>query len=172
MISLYSKDHLKNTLKQKNKCLILYIIFLAVAVLVDGGIIYFYSLQPFASELQVPLKFTMFGFTALFIIFSCIYLEIIFGRVNRYYKYIKNMAIGKKTTSTVTVLSINNETRTQEGVDFYSIDVLTWSDNHDDYVKHNILIDNEIKSLDILEGEIITIVTSLNTLMGYQKGAL
>ena len=52
------------------------------------------------------------------------------------------------------------------------MDVLTWSDGHDDYIKRRILIDKEIKNLDVKEGEIITIVTSLNTLMGYQRGAL
>ena len=82
------------------------------------------------------------------------------------------MAIGKKSTFTATVLSINYEQRSQDGVDFYSMDVLTWSDGHDDYIKRSILIDKEIKNLDVKEGEIITIVTSLNTLMGYQRGAL
>lgn len=172
MVSLYSKDHLKNIQKQKNKCLILYCLLLAVAVVFVGGIIYYYSLQPFASTLETPLKIIMFAFSILFIVFSCVYLEIVFGRVNRYYKHVKNMAIGKKSTFTATVLSINYEQRSQDGVDFYSMDVLTWSDGHDDYIKRSILIDKEIKNLDVKEGEIITIVTSLNTLMGYQRGAL
>ena len=169
MTSLYNKTYLNNIKKQKNKLLALYLILLGVVLLIEAGIIVYYALQPFGNNLTEPLKILMFSIAIVFVLFSGVYLSITYGRVLRYYQFLLNLLYSKKAKLTATVISIGYETKTSAGVDFYTMDVLEWSETQNDYVKHIILIDNEFKNLDINEGDIITITTSLNALMEYSK---
>ena len=54
------------------------------------------------------------------------------------------------------------------GVDFYRINVLEWVESEDDYVERTILVDNEVKNLDILAGDIVKVKTTSNMLIGYE----
>ena len=170
MTALYNKNYYNQIKKQKTTTLTVYFILLAVAIISLVGIIVFYALQPYGTALKEPLKYSMFALVVVFTLFSGIYLVIVYGRVNKYLQFLNNLSTGKKYNFNVTVISINyGDIRTNYGVDFYTAEVLEWSNSQDDYVKHVILIDCEFKNLDISEGDMLSITTSLNALMEYSK---
>ncbi len=170
MTALYTKSYYNKIKKQKKILLTVYLVLLAIAVISVVGIIVFYSLQPYGTSLKNPLKFLMYSIVVIFCLFSGIYLTIVYGRVNKYLKFLGNLASAKKLNYKITVISINyGDIRTNYGVDFYTMEVLEWSETQSDYVKHNLLVDAEFKDLDINEGEILTVKTSLNALMEYNK---
>ena len=170
MTALYNKNYYNQIKKQKTKVLTVYFILLAIAVLALAGIIVFYAFQPYGTALEDTLKYSMFALIICFTLFSGVYLSIIYGRVNKYLHFLKSLSCGKKYNFNVTVISINyGDIRTNYGVDFYTIEVLEWSKTQDDYVKHVILIDCEFKNLDINEGDMLSITTSLNALMEFSK---
>ncbi len=170
MTILYDVNYFNKIKKQKNKYLTIYLILLSIVVLALVGIIVYYSLQPYRTSLENPLKISMFAIIILFTLFSGVYLSIVFGRVYKYYKFITHLSSGKKYTFSVTVISINyGDYKSNYGVDFYTIDLLEWSETQNDYVNHRILVDAEFKNLDINEGDMLTITTSLNALMRFKK---
>ena len=170
MTYLYTKPYYYQIKKQRQKLLTIYLILLGLALLGLVGIILFYAFQPYGTNLKLPLQISMFALIVVFTLFSGVYLTIIYGRVNKYYHFLNSLSRGKKLSNSVTVISINyGDLRTNFGVDFYTMEVLEWSSSQDDYVKHNLLIDNEFKNLDINEGDMLTVTSSLNVLMEYNK---
>ena len=169
MTALYNKTYYNQIKKQKNKLLTIYFILLAIAILFVAGIIVFYALQPYGTDKKTSLMVAMFLITCIFTLFSGVYLSIPYGRVSKYYKFLTNLLYSKKQSFNVTVVSIGGENKTNYGVDFYTLEVLEWSDTQNDYVKHKILVDNEFKNLDVNEGDMLTITTSLNALMEFSK---
>lgn len=170
MTFLYNNLYYNQIKKQKSKLLTIYFILLGITLLALAGIIVFFALQPYGTTLKEPLKWSMFAIIVIFTLFSGVYLTIIYGRVSKYLQFLSNLKVGKKSTFTATVVSINyGDLRTNYGVDFYTLEVLEWSNTQNDYVKHNVLIDNEFKNLDISEGDMLNITICLNALMEYSK---
>ena len=170
MTVLYNQTLYNKIKEQKNKLLTVYLILLSVVFLCVVGIIVFYALQPYGNNLANTLKFIMFALIICFTLFSGVYLSIIYGRVSKYLHFLNSLKVGKKYTFDATVVTINyGDTKTNYGVDFYTLDVLEWSNSQNDYVNHKILIDAEFKNLDINEGDMLTVTTSLNALMEFKK---
>ena len=169
MTALYNKTYYNQIKKQKNKLLIVYLVLLSIALISVAGIIVYYALQPYGTNKKIPLMIAMFLITCIFTLFSGVYLSIPYGRVKKYYAFLTSLLYGKKQKFNVTVISISGEDRSNYGVDFYVLEVIEWSDTQNDYVNHKILVDNEFKNLDINEGDMLTITTSLNALMEFSK---
>ena len=170
MFALYNNSYYNKIKKQKNKLLTIYLVLLVLAVIALTAIIVFYALQPYGTTLKTPLMISMFALIICFTLFSGVYLSIVYGRVNKYLKYLNSLILGKKCTFSATVISVNfGDYRTNYGVDFYTVDVLDWSTTQNDYVNHKIFIDAEFKNLDFNEGDMLTVITSLNTLMEFKK---
>ena len=170
MTILYNQTLYNQIKKQKNKLLTVYFILLSITVLLTVGIIIFYALQPYGNNYKNSLKYLMFAIVICFSFFSGVYLSIVYGRVSKYFYFLNSLKVGKKYTFAATVVCVNyGDTKTNYGVDFYTLEVLEWSDSQKDYVNHKIFIDAEFKNLDINEGDMLTITTSLNTLMEFKK---
>ena len=69
----------------------------------------------------------------------------------------------------VTILKVAyDDYSTKYGVDYYHLNVLEWSSIHDDYLERSVLVDREIKTLKVNEGDIIEIETTGNRLIAYE----
>lgn len=168
MINLYSEEDYTKINKLRNKYLLIYIISLIAAVFIEICLLVYYSTRPFGTSLETPLLVIILTFGGLFTAFSVVYLTIPYGRIVRYRDIIIDFLDNEKITSEVTALKYDYNLTVKYGVDFYRLNVLEWSDEEDDYVERSILIDNEIKNLEINEGDILTIVTTSNMLIGYE----
>ena len=165
---LYSNDYVNSIYKKRNKILAIYLVTLFIAVSSLVGILVFFALQPYGYEKKGLLKFLMYVIIVVFVLFSGLYLEIIFSRINKYKSKLQEILSCKKSEILATVLQINYQITSKNNVDFYTITILEWSSVRKDYVEHSILVDNEIKHLPFKENDIITLITANNVLIGYK----
>ncbi len=171
MTNFYTNEYLEKIKRQKNKLLTIYFIILAVCVLIEVVVIGFNAYLPYMHEYKTLLTIILYATGVLFTVFSFLYLQITYGKVSEYYKFVSQTMIKRKTTSSVTVIRIHYQTQTNK-IDYYTIDVLEWSNTENDYVERTVLVDCEFKDLDFKVDEILTITTSSNFLTAYKRSDL
>ena len=169
MINFYSDNYIVKTMRQKRRCLAVYFIvatFLSlsiVATIVLNSIFpYNYGHRPFLMAILITL-------TVFLVVFSFIYLQIVYGRVAGYLNFIASLFSRKIVTSTATVIRVNAQVVSGE-IDYYTLDVLEWSNAVEDYVERSVFIDAEFQNLDFEKNEIITLEMASNYLVAYKKG--
>lgn len=164
---LYEEDYLDKIQIQRKRLLVTYIVLLSVIVVAVVLSIIYYSTRPYKWEYGTLFKTIVIVVAALFVVFSTIFLEIPFGRVNRYYKLIKDLFSNELLKSNVTFISFDDRKINKYGVDFYYINVLEWSDIENDYVERSIMVDKERKVKEFRKGEIFEVYTAGNILFKY-----
>lgn len=168
MVELYNEESFNEINKKRNKYLFIYVGLFLLVLAIEIALIVYYSTRPFGTELETPLKITVLVLGGVFAAFSVVYLTIPYGRIVKYRDCVIDFLDNEKITSEVTALNYDTTITVKYGVDFYRLDVLEWSEQEDDYVKRSVLIDNEIKNLDIKEGDILKIQTTSNMLVAYE----
>lgn len=171
MTNLYTTEYKNKIKKQKDKLLTIYFIILALCALIVIAVITINAYLPYMHEYKTPLMIILYSVGGLFTVFSFIYLQITYGRVATYYKFVCQTMLKSKLTSSVTITRINGDLYTNN-IDYYTIDVLEWSDKENDYVERKILVDCEFKKLDFNVDEIITVTTSSNFLVAYKRSGV
>ena len=123
---------------------------------------------PFGTPLEKPLLAIILTLGGLFTAFSVVYLTIPYGRIKKYCEVLCDFLDNEKAESDVTILGVDYNLTVKYGVDFYRLNVLEWSTINNDYVERNVLVDNEIKTLNFKKNDIVKIVTTSNMLIGYE----
>lgn len=169
MRELYSTKYIEKYKKLKKRMEIKYAIILIISVLALAFDVLYYSLEPYETNLRLPLMLIMFAIATFIIAYSFVFFTMTYGRVREYFNFLIFSVCGKRTIKKVTVLGVYGDVVDKGGVDSTKIEVLEWSELADDYVEHVIYVDNELKVNDISEGDIITIATNGNYLLAYVK---
>lgn len=168
MERLYNDEYYIKINKMRTKYLVIYILSLLVAITIETILLVYYSTRPFGTPLETPLLVIILVFGGLFTAFSVIYLTIPFGRVSKYRDILVDLLDNEKTYSDVTVINFDTTLTVKYGVDFYRLNVLEWSETEEDYIERSVLVDNEIKNLNVLVGDILKIETTSNVLTAFE----
>ena len=94
MTTYFTDEILQATAQQRKKSLSIYLVFLGIFVAVSVAMIIWYMRLPFRSPTIKTVKWIHYSLTVVFVIFSFIYLGIIYKRVNKFYKLCYNMKYG------------------------------------------------------------------------------
>lgn len=169
MRELYTTEYVEKYARKKNNYKIFYIILSILFGLSIVGIMVYYALEPYGTNLRTPLLIALILLTVSFITYTFIHFGYTYGTVNKYYNFLVFSACNKRIQSKVTILNVLYETVDKDGLDCYRLIVLEWSDVANDYVERTIYIDCQISVTDLKEGDIVTILSNSNFLLAYKK---
>ncbi len=168
MVKYFHEEELTKAKKQRKFCLIVYFIILGLYVAVSAAIFTWYLLLPYKSSDITTVKLIEYPLTALFVIFSFIYLGVPFKRVNKYYKLCRNMVGGLKEKYTGNFLEYDETVQVKDGVEFKSLVFIEWNKYKNDFFERKVLVFNEKPFPEIPEKANATYVTQGNVLIEYE----
>ena len=114
------------------------------------------------------VKFFHYALTAIFVIFSFVYLGIPFKRVNRYYKMTLNMIHGLKETFVASFLEYDQGIRDKDGVDYKSLIFIEWNKYKEEFYERRVLVPYEKPFPEFKENQVIKFITQGNVLYSYE----
>ena len=167
MIKYFDENEVVSAKKQRNKALTVFFSVLFVYLLsVAAFLIITYNL-PYG---QSPLlyKIIEYSLTALFVIFSFIFLGIPFRRINRYVRLVVNLNTGIRETSTATFLEYDENLHDKDGVDCKALVFLEWNKYKKDYFERKVLVFYEKDFPVIPENAEVKFITQGNFLIEYE----
>lgn len=152
----------------RKKILGLYYGILAIFVGVTAGLFIYYTTLPYKAPIISTIKLIQHVLSFLFVVFSFVYLGIVFKRTNKYYKLTKNLVEGLKETSTASFFEYKDEITIKDGVDFKSLVFIEWNKYKNDYYERNVLVFKERPFPEIPEKAMVSFVTQGNVLIKYE----
>ena len=168
MTELYTEQNYIDNNTRRIKYLFIYFTLLAVVLIAEILLLIYFSTRPFGTPLETPLLIIILSIGGVFAAFSVVFFTIPYGRLSKYCNILCDFLDNERVTSEVTAIKYDENVTVKYGVDFYRLNVLEWNETEEEYVERSVLIDNEIKNLDIKEGDIVKIVTTSNMLIGYE----
>ncbi len=168
MTEYYTSEELEKAKKQKKITLTVYFIVLGVYALFSAATYIWYFGLPYNSSTITGVKWLQYSVTALFVIFSFIYLGIPFKRVRRYYKQCYNLSTGLRETSTGNFLEYDEEIQDKDGVDCKSLVFIEWNKYKKDFFERKVLVFYEKPFPKIPEKANVRYVTQGNMLISYE----
>ncbi len=168
MENYFKEEHLTEIKKQRTKTLIIYFVVLAIYLAFCASNLVIFIFQPYGSKYLTLIKIVNGVGTAIFIVFSFIYLAIPFKRVNKYYKMCISLLTGLQTTSVCHFVENTDELTEKDGVDMKSITLLEWSEKKKDYFERKVLVFYDRPFPEIPEKAKLKIITVGNLLLKYE----
>lgn len=168
MTDYFIPEYLESAKKQKKKTLAVYFAVLGIYLAASVADYIWYFGLPYKSPTITGVKWLQYSITAVFVIFSFIYLGIVYKRVRRYYKQCYNMQTGLKETSTGNFLEYDEEIQDKDGVDFKSLVFIEWNKYKKDFFERKVLVFYEKPFPEIPEKANVRYVTQGNVLISYE----
>ena len=169
MTQYFFEDELLKVKEQRKKVLNLFFVILAIYVLASVGIVIYYTTLPYTKPDTITLvKVIHHVITAIMVIFSLIYLGIVYKRVNDYYKMTVNLKTGLKETSTATFLRYDDDIQNKDGVDCKALIFSEWNKYKKDYYERKVLVFYEKDYPELKENQTVRFITQSNLLVSYE----
>ncbi|MBR0189930.1 MAG: hypothetical protein IJQ23_06055 [Clostridia bacterium] len=173
MVEYYTDAELDSAKKQKKKTLIIYFIVLGVFVLATAAFFAYYLTLPYSgyrdtARIISRIKWGNYSLTAIFVIFSFIYLGIVYKRVRRYYKMCVHLSTGLRETTVANFIEYDETIQDKDGVDFKSLIFLEWNKYKQDFFERKVLVFYEKPFPEIPEQANVSFVTQGNVLISYE----
>lgn len=173
MIEYYTDAEMYSAKKQKKKTLIIYFIVLGVYIAASLAFLTYFWTLPFSGYRDTAHKISLikwghYSLTAIFVIFSFIYLGIKFKRVNRYYKLCLHMSTGLREQSTGNFFEYDENIQDKDGVDFKSLVFIEWNKYKKDFFERKVLVFYEKPFPEIPKEANVSYVTQGNVLVSYE----
>lgn len=169
MIRYFTPDILEDAQKQRKRVLNVYLIVVGIYVLASVAVMIYYMTHHFyMSPLGTTIRWIQFPLTAVFIIFSFIYLGIPYKRVNKYCKLCKLIQMGLNESCIATYLRTDKTITSKDGVDFKSLIFSVWNKYRNVYFERKVLVFYEKPFPQLEEGQTYKFVTQGNVLLEYE----
>lgn len=168
MTTYFDVTELDRVKKQRKICLAIYFTVLALYVLGSVADFVWYRLLPYRSPQIGAVKAVQYSVTAVFVIFSFIFLGIVFKRVNKYYKLCYNLVNGLKETYTGSFFEYDETRQVKDGVDFKSLVFIEWNKYKNDFFERKVLVFEEKPFPEIPESANVRYITQGNVLLEYE----
>ena len=173
MTEYYTEAELGSAKKQKKRVLTWYFIIFGVYFAASVAFFAYYLTLPYSGYRDTAhtislLKWGHYSLTAVFVIFSFIYLGIPFKRVRRYYKMCVNLSTGLKETSVGNFLEYDEHIQDKDGVDFKALVFIEWNKYKKDFFERKVLVFYEKPFPEIPEKANVSYVTQGNVLVSYE----
>lgn len=140
MTEYFKSEFVENAKKQRNRVLIFYFSVLFVFVALCVAALIWYVGLPYASPEILKVKLVIYPITAVFVIFSFLYLGIKFKRVRKYYALVKRISVGLKEKTTAEFLRYDDAVSTKDGVDMKSLIFYEWNKYKKEYFERKVLV--------------------------------
>lgn len=168
MIEYFKEEILTDAKKQKNKSLLIYLIFVGIYVAFSLVIVFLYTIQPYGSGKIIYIKMAEWVVSAIFVVFSFIYLLIKYKRVKKYYKLCFNLKTGLKEKNSAHYVGVAEGVSTKDGVDCKSLVFLEWNKYKKDFFERKVLVFEEREFPEFKENDNVRYVTQGNVLISYE----
>ena len=173
MTEYYTDAELDSVTKQRKRVLAIYFTVLGVYLAVCVAFLIYYISLPYAGYNDTAhtislIKLAVYPVTAVFVIFSFIYLGIKFKRTNRYYKMCRHLSTGLRETSTGSFFEYDENIQDKDGVDFKSLVFIEWNKYKNDFFERKVLVFYEKPFPEIPEKSTVNYVTQGNVLISYE----
>ena len=164
----YTSELFEKTKKQRKLTITWYVIASSVMLLASVGLFIWYRLQPYKDPTITTIKIIQFSLLGIFVIFSFLYLGIVFKRVNRFYRICNAMQTGIRETWVGNFIRYDEKMQEQNGVDYKSLIFLEWNKYKNDFFERKVLVFYEKPFPEIEEGKNVKFVTQSNVLISYE----
>lgn len=168
MIEYFTNKDFIEAKALRKKVLGWYYLVLGVFAVVTIGLFIYYRTLPYKASAISTIKLIQHILSGLFVIFSFLYLGIVFKRTNKYYKLTKNLVEGLKETSTASFFEYKDQDTIKDGVNFKSLVFIEWNKYKNDYYERNVLVFKDRPFPEIPEKAMVTFVTQGNVLIKYE----
>ncbi len=154
--------------KQRQIILGFYFLALFVYLVLSIGLYLWFTTLPYRSPDITKVKVLHHSLTAIFVIFSFIYLGVPYKRVNRYYRMTLNMIHGLKETFVASFLEYDENIRDKDGVDYKSLIFIEWNKYKKEFYERRVLVPYEKEFPKFEENQNIKFITQGNVLVSYE----
>lgn len=154
--------------KQKNKYLTIYLIVVALYLIASIIILVEFIRLPYGSPKISTIKWIQHSISAVFIIFSFLFLGIPYKRASKYYKLSLEILFGRKETSEGAFYKYDNTLQYNQGVDFTTLVFVEWNQSKKDYFERKVLVFTDQPLPEFAENDIVEYVTHSNILVSYK----
>ena len=168
MIDFFKEEELEVVKKQRKKVINWYLAIGVIYLVASIAIILWYSTLPYESPTITWVKVIHYSLSAIFVIFSFIYLGIVFKRVNKYFKLMVNMSTGIRETSTGSFIEYSESIQDKDGVDMKALIFLEWNKYKNDFFERKVLIPYEKDFPELTENVNARYITQSNVLISYE----
>ena len=168
MTKYFTMQDFEQAKAQKNKVRKLYFIVLAVFVMLTVGLFIYFRTLPYKDPAIQTIKILQHVFSGIFVVFSFLYLGIVYKRTNKYFKMTKNLVEGLKETSVASFFEYKDQITIKDGVEFKSLVFIEWNKYKKDYYERNVLVFIEKPFPEIPEKAMVKFVTQGNVLIEYE----
>lgn len=168
MIDFFKMEEYFQAKLQRKKVLSLYLVIASLYFCGSIVVLIWYLTLPYMSPTITWVKVVQFSSTALFVVFSFVYLGIPFKRVNRYFKMTRNLATGLKESSTGSFFEYSESLQEKDGVDFKNLIFLEWNKFKNDFFERKVLVYCEKEFPEFEKNANVRYVTQGNVLVSYE----
>lgn len=168
MTYYFNEEWVNKARKRKNILLSVYFITLAFYLLLTVGMFIWYKTLPYKSPTISTIKCIHYPITAVFVLFSFIYLMIPFWRARAYYLLVSDMKKGKKEKYTGVYLGTSEEVQDKSKVDMKHLTFSVYNKYKNENFERKVLVFADKPFPEIKEGETIDFYTQSNVLFGYE----
>lgn len=173
MVEYYTDAELVSARKQKKKTISIYFIVLGVYALATAAFLIYFLTLPYKGYGDTASKITRikaghYSLTAIFVVFSFIYLGIVYKRVRRYFKTCLHLSTGLRETTVANFIEYDETVQDKDGVDFKSLVFLEWNKYKQDFFERKVLVFYEKPFPEIPEQANVFFVTQGNVLISYE----
>ncbi len=168
MTKYFFNEEFYKAKKQRKIVLSIYLVVLAIYLVLSVGFFLWFRTLPYKSAEIIKVKILHYGLTAIFVIFSFIYLGVPYKRVNRYYRMTLNMIHGLKETFVASFLEYDESIRDKDGVDYKSLIFIEWNKYKQDFYERRVLVPYEKEFPKFEENQNVKFITQGNVLVSYE----
>ena len=168
MVEYFKEEELIAVQKQRANVLKIYFLVVAIYLFLSVGLMLWHGTLPYLSDTITLVKVIHYTLSAIFVIFSFIYLGIVFKRVNRYYRLMRNLSVGIRETSTGSFFEYSENIQDKDGVDCKALIFLEWNKYKKDFFERKVLIPCEKQFPEFTENTNVRYITQSNILISYE----
>lgn len=167
-MTYFDKAELPEARKKRNLYLIIYLLCALAYVVLTVGCFLWYASLPYGSKTTGTIKLIHYAVSFLFVVFSFIYMYIVFKGANRYYKLVKNLSQGIKETSTAQFIGYSHQIQDKDGVEMRALLFKEWNKYKNEFYERKVLVFADRDFPEIEEDAFVSFVTQGNVLISYQ----
>lgn len=168
MVEYFKEEEMSVVKKQRANVIKWYIAVGVIYLILSLGLMLWYGTLPYKSPTITAVKILHYSLTAIFVIFSFIYMGIVFKRVNRFYRLMVNLCTGIRETSTGSFFEYSESIQDKDGVDCKALIFLEWNKYKKDFFERKVLIPYEKEFPEFTENMNVKYVTQSNLLISYE----
>lgn len=168
MTDYFNDEMLIKAKKQRKKVFLVYMAFLSLYFLICLGLFIWYWQLPYKHSQITLVKWITFSVTAIFIVFSFIYLGIPYKRVNKFYKLLLNLKTGLKESTIAEFIETDSQMVIKDGVECKELVFNEWNKFKNDFYKRKVYVFYEFPFPEMGKGDKVNFITQGNVLIKYE----